>query len=104
MRDLLVAAVCRHSEPGEVEKNLERMESFVGEESDKKAHAVLFPELSISGYVLKNPEKGKYREGDGLDVFHDDGLSFGVELCYESHFPEISTVLCLKGAEILFMP
>ena len=46
-----------HSEPGEVEKNLERMESFVREASDKKAHAILFPELSISGYVLKNPEK-----------------------------------------------
>src|SRR4030042_813941 len=57
MRDLLVAAISMHSEPGEVEKNLERMESFVREASDKKAHAVLFPELSISGYVLKNPEK-----------------------------------------------
>ena len=168
MRDLLVAAVCMHSEPGEVEKNLERMESFVREASDKEAHAVLFPELSISGYVLKNPEKiydlarsgrivekivrmahdakliimagmveilqegrpyitqvvagpggllglyrkthlsppekEKYREGDGLDVFHDEDLKFGLQLCYESHFPEISTVLCLKGAEILFMP
>ena len=168
MRDLVVAAVCMHSEPGEVEKNLERMESFVGEASDKKAHAVLFPELSISGYVLKNPEKiydlarsgrivekivrmahdanliimagmveilqqgrpyitqvvagpggllglyrkthlspqekERYREGDSLEVFRAGDLTFGLELCYESHFPEISTVLCLKGAEILFMP
>ncbi len=32
------------------------------------------------------------------------GGLLGLELCYESHFPEISTVLCLKGAEILFMP
>jgi predicted amidohydrolase len=168
MRDLVVAAVCMHSEPGEVEKNLERMESFVREASGKEAHAVLFPELSISGYVLKNPEKiydlsrsrgiverivrtahdakviimagmveilqegrpcitqvvagpggllglyrkthlsppekEKYAEGHGLDVFHEGDLNFGLELCYESHFPEISTVLSLKGAEILFMP
>jgi len=168
MRDFVVAAVCMHSEPGEVEKNLDRMESFVRDASDKEAHAVLFPELSISGYVLKNPEKiydlsgsrsivervvrmahdakvlimagmveilqegrpyitqvvggprgllglhrkthlsppekENYREGDGLDVFHEGDLTFGLELCYESHFPEISTALSLKGAEILFIP
>jgi len=168
MRDFLVAAVCMHSEPGEVEKNLERMESFVHEASERSAGAVLFPELSISGYTLKEPEKiydvarsrmilqkivrlahdakliimagmveiaqegrqhithavagpdgllglyrkthlsppekEKYSEGDSLEVFHEGGLHFGLELCYESHFPEISTVLCLKGAEILFMP
>jgi len=57
MHDLLVAAVCMHSEPGEVEKNLERMESFVCEAAEKAAHAVLFPELSISGYTLKEPQK-----------------------------------------------
>jgi N-carbamoylputrescine amidase len=168
MRDLLVAAVCMHSEPGEVEKNLEGMEFFVHEASEKAADAILFPELSLSGYTLKNPEKiydlprsgrivekivrmandakviimagmveilhegrpyitqvvagpggllglyrkthlsppekEKYREGDGLNVFHEGDVTFGLELCYESHFPEISTVLCLKGAEILFMP
>ena len=27
---------------------------------------------------------------------------FGIELCYDSHFPELSTLLCLKGADILF--
>ena len=168
MRDLLVAAVCMHSEPGEVDKNLERMESFVHEASERSAGAVLFPELSVSGYTLKDPEKiydlarsqrivekivrmahdarliimagmveilqegrpyishvvaspsgllgvyrkthlsppekEKYREGDSLDVFHEKDLTFGLELCYESHFPEISTVLSLKGAEVLFMP
>jgi len=168
MKDLLVAVVCMHSEPGEVEKNLERMESFVREASERSAGAVLFPELSISGYTLKEPEKiydlarsgwivekivrmardvnltimagmveifhegrpciahvvagpsgllgvyrkthlsppekEKYRERDSLDVYHEDGVTFGLELCYESHFPEISTVLSLKGAEIIFMP
>ena len=57
MRDLVVAAVCMHSEPGEVDKNLGRMESFVHEASERCAGAILFPELSISGYTLKEPEK-----------------------------------------------
>lgn len=168
MRDLLVAAVCMHSEPGEIDKNLDRMKSFVRQASAKSADAVLFPELSVSGYTLNNPdkiydlpqsekivekvvrmagdaeailmagmveplrggkpyitqivagpggllglhrkthlsppEKEKYTEGNALTVFQDRAATFGLELCYESHFPEISTVLCLKGAEILFMP
>jgi len=168
MQDLVVAAVSMHSEPGEVDKNLERMEFFVHEAAERSAGAVLFPELSISGYTLKEPEKiydlnrsrrilekivrmahdakliimagmveippegrpyishavagpegllglyrkthlsppekEKYSEGDSLDVFHEKGVTFGLELCYESHFPEITTVLSLKGAEIIFMP
>jgi len=168
MRDVLVAAVCMHSEPGEVEKNLERIQSFVHEASKRSASVVLFPELSVSGYTLQEPasiydlarsrailekivcmaqdakltvlagmveisqegcpsitqvvagpegllglyrkthlsppEKEKYVEGDSLNVFRAGDLRFGLELCYESHFPEISTVLSLKGAEILFMP
>jgi N-carbamoylputrescine amidase len=168
MRDLLVAAICMHSEPGEVEKNLDRMDSFVQEASGRSAHVVLFPELCISGYTLKEPEKiydvaqsrrilekivrmahktkliimagmveilqdrppyishvvacpdglpglyrkthlsppekDKYGEGDSLNIFRERDLAFGLELCYESHFPEISTVLSVKGAEVLFIP
>jgi len=168
MRDLLVAAVCTHSDPGEVEKNLERVEFFVHEAARKSADAVLLPELCISGYTLKEPEKlydparsqeiideivrmahdakliviagmveilkegrphitqvvagpegliglyrkthlsppekEKYRAAHSLPVFQGGDLIFGMELCYESHFPEISTVLSLKGAEVIFMP
>jgi N-carbamoylputrescine amidase len=157
-----------HSEPGEVEKNLERLESFVHEASESSAGMVLFPELSISGYTLTEPEKiydfsrsqrilekiarmahdakllimagmveilqegrpyisqivagpkgllgvyrkthlsppekEKYREGDSLEIFHEKDLAFGLELCYESHFPEISTALSLMGADVIFMP
>lgn len=168
MHDLLVAAVCMHSEPGEGDKNFERVENFVREASQNSAGAVLFPELAVSGYTLKDPgklydveqsrkiqdkivrlahdaklivmagmvemlregrpyithvvagpkgllglyrkthlsppEKEKYREGDNLEIFREGDLTFGLQLCYESHFPEISTVFSLRGAEILFMP
>ena len=168
MHDLLVASVCMHSETGEVDQNLERMESFVREAAKKSAGLVLFPELSVSGYTLKEPgklyeleqsrkiqdkilrmaddaklivmagivemlqegrpyithviagpkgvlglyrkthlsptEKEQYREGDSLEVFREKDLTFGLQLCYESHFPEISTALSLKGADVIFMP
>jgi len=53
---------------------------------------------------LSPQEKEKYREGDSLNVFHESGLTFGLELCYESHFPEISTVLSLKGQRFFSCP
>jgi len=35
-------------------------------------------------------------------VFDVKGCTFGIELCYDTHFPELSTLLTLKGAEIIF--
>jgi N-carbamoylputrescine amidase len=168
MNDLRIAAVCMNSQPGETEKNLRRIESFVLEASEKGVDIICFPELSITGYVLKNPtriissslneeitervegmardkglvimagmiemadgdkpfishmvagpdglmgtyrkthlspqEKESYQPGQTLDTFAHKDIIFGVQLCYESHFPEISTVMALKGAKIIFMP
>lgn len=168
MRDLKVAAVCMHSETGEIDKNLDRTESFVSHASEMGADFVCFPELSITGYILKNPEKvyahsvsreiverlekiarskgriviggmvevseeGKpyisqvvagpdgllgiyrkthlspqekesYESGQHIAIFFYEGVIFGIQLCYEAHFPEISTVMALRGANIIFMP
>jgi N-carbamoylputrescine amidase len=168
MDDLHIAVVCMNSLLGEIEKNLERMETFVQEAETKGADLICFPELSITGYRLENPaqiydglrpekvlerveemarsyglvllagmvepsdgskpyisqvvagqdgllgvyrkthlspnEKATYRAGQKIEVFSLKGTHFGVQLCYESHFPEISTVMALKGAEVLFIP
>ena len=53
---------------------------------------------------LSPNERETYRAGKQLDIFSLKGTRFGVQLCYESHFPEISTVMALKGAEILIIP
>ena len=55
MDDLKIAAVCMHSVTGEIERNLERMQSFVSEASKAGADIVCFPELCVTGYVLKRP-------------------------------------------------
>jgi N-carbamoylputrescine amidase len=47
-------------------------------------------------------EQKLYSPGDALPVFHFRGATFGIELCYDTHFPELSTLLTLRGAEILF--
>lgn len=168
MDDLKIAAICMHSVTGEIEKNLDRMQSFVSEASKEGADIVCFPELCVTGYVLKRPldvygdqdpnkamerlvlmareadliliaglieigvddkpyisqvitgpkgligiyrkthlspaEKNVYGEGQEIKVFSHGNTTFGVQLCYEAHFPEISTGMALMGTDIVFIP
>jgi predicted amidohydrolase len=168
VESLRIAMVTMHSKPGAADWNLDRMEAFAERAVQEGAEIVCFPELSVTGYVLENPErlcpeggferaadrvsrmteglgitilagiieaarpgkpyisqivagpegrvgvyrkthlspseKAGYRSGDRLRTFCVEKRVFGIELCYESHFPEISTVLALSGAQVLFLP
>jgi len=53
---------------------------------------------------LSPPEKEVFLPGEELKTYSHKGIAFGIQLCYEAHFPEISAVLALQGAEILFLP
>jgi N-carbamoylputrescine amidase len=168
MKDIKVAAVCMNSLPREIDRNLDRIESFVLEASEKEVDVICFPELSVTGYLLSDslnvypksrvreiiervsgmaeakgliiiagmvemadegkphisqivagpdgllgiyrkthlspPEKERYQAGQSIGIFNYGDVIFGVQLCYESHFPEMSTVMALNGAEIIFLP
>ena len=39
-----------------------------------------------------------------LIVFHTDKLTFGVIICYDRHFPEMSRFLARRGAQVIFCP
>jgi N-carbamoylputrescine amidase len=168
MEDVTVAAVCMHSEPSRVEKNLGRMARFATEAASGGADMICFPELSLTGYVLDPeeaargslslaqaeslltvvardsgcliiaglaeksggggplitqvavspegaigvhrkshlgpPERSTYQAGDAINVISFRDAVFGIQLCYETHFPEISTTMALAGAEMLFFP
>ncbi len=168
MRDVTIACVCMHSEVGRIKENLSHTEELVQRARERGAELICFPELSISGYLLKDPssmydwrycqeligavtdiarankvllmaglveigrvegpfishvvagpkglvgiyrkshlspmERASYNAGMEIGVFEYDGITFGVQLCWEAHFPEISRIMALKGAEIVFMP
>ena len=53
---------------------------------------------------LSPPEQEKYQPGRTLDILPCGKAALGVQLCYEAHFPEISTVMTLKGAEVICIP
>ena len=42
--------------------------------------------------------------GNSLPVFETDFGKIGIQICWDSSFPEISRILALNGAEILFCP
>jgi len=43
-----------------------------------------------------------YKPGEIIKTFAYDNINFGIQLCYETHFPELSTIMSLHGAEIIF--
>lgn len=52
---------------------------------------------------LGKREQEFFRAGDTLPVFHGK-IPFGVALCYDTHFPEVSTTLTLEGARLIVAP
>lgn len=65
------------------------------------------PEGIVGSYRkthVPTSEIGTWHPGGDLPVFAHPKASYGVEICYDSHFPEVSTILAEKGAEILFLP
>jgi N-carbamoylputrescine amidase len=70
-------------------------------------HILTGPQGLIGNYRkthLSPAEREKYQPGDKIGVFNYREDVFGVALCYETHFPEISTVMALNGAQIVFFP
>ena len=54
---------------------------------------------------LGQKEARIFTPGDCLPVFPlSCGLTCGFQLCVETHFPEITQTLALKGAEVVFAP
>jgi N-carbamoylputrescine amidase len=51
-------------------------------------------------------EKFYFRPGNlGFPVFSTPfGVTIGILICYDRHFPEAARILALKGADILFVP
>ena len=71
------------------------------------SHFAAGPEGLIGVYRkihLGPPEEGIFQAGTECPVFSFDKARFGIQLCFDGHFPELSTLLALKGAEVIFIP
>jgi N-carbamoylputrescine amidase len=50
------------------------------------------------------PEIQVYTAGDAIPLFDINGFKLGIQLCYDAHFPELSTRMATDGADAIFMP
>lgn len=50
------------------------------------------------------PEQDVFTPGENVPVFEFAGVKFGIQLCYDAHFPDLSTLMAQKGADVIFMP
>jgi len=70
-------------------------------------HMIAMPDGKMGIYRKSHippPEKEIYSPGNTIPTFTFKESAFGIQLCYDTHFPELSTKMAIRGAEILFMP
>ncbi|WP_027356334.1 nitrilase family protein [Desulfofundulus thermocisternus] len=68
---------------------------------------IAYPDGRLDKYRkthLGKSEKPYFTPGNQLPVFETDKARFAVEICWDLHFPEVTTVLSLQGAEVIFAP
>lgn len=54
---------------------------------------------------LGPPEKKIFSPADAIGpLFEQKGFKFGIQLCYDAHFPELSTHMTARGADAIFIP
>lgn len=71
------------------------------------SHMVFTPDGSVGRYrkIHTAPfEKKQFTAGNKITLFKAHGLKFGIQLCYDAHFPELSLAMALKNTDIIFIP
>jgi N-carbamoylputrescine amidase len=71
------------------------------------SHLVIPPNGKLGVYRklhMAPPEKDLYSAGENIPVFKAAGITFGIQLCYDAHFPELSARMTQLGAEVIFFP
>jgi len=71
------------------------------------SHIVMQPDRKYGVYRklhIAPPERKVFTKGNSIPVFETNGVKFGIQLCYDAHFPELSTCMAEKGVDIIFFP
>jgi predicted amidohydrolase len=71
------------------------------------SHMVITPQGRTGIYRklhLAPPESDYFSPGESLPVFQWSGIRFGIQLCYDAHFPDLSTRMAEAGADMIFIP
>ncbi len=107
------------SVPGPITRDLSNLAKFEGiailagiVEKDEKgrifsSHLVIKPDGFVGAYRklhIAPPEQKIFTPGNTIPLFETSGVKFGIQLCYDAHFPELSTQMAINGADLIFIP
>ncbi len=71
------------------------------------SHLAVGP-TGVSGVYRKlhiaPPEETVFAAGERAELFEAAGARFGIQLCYDAHFPALSTRMAVDGVDVIFMP
>ena len=81
-------------------------------EPDKKIYASQFAIMPDSSFFiykkihLAPPEKKSMSSGNKIETGQVKlwNLNFGIQLCYDAHFPQLATAMAVKGADLIMIP
>ncbi len=62
---------------------------------------IIGKQYKIHPYAKENEH---IKPGNKLDVFEYKGIRFGISICHDVVFPEVSRILAKKGADMIFYP
>ena len=71
------------------------------------SHAAIGPGGVLGVYRklhVAPPELSVFEAGDKIPLFATDRVTFGIQLCYDAHFPELTTRMAVDGADLIFFP
>ncbi len=71
------------------------------------SHVATLPDGSVFVYRKIHtapPEKAVFIRGNKVEICDAPDFKFGIQLCYDAHFPELSKSMAVKGADIIFIP
>ncbi|MFH0730740.1 MAG: nitrilase-related carbon-nitrogen hydrolase [Pseudomonadota bacterium] len=71
------------------------------------SHLVATPDGAVQVYRkthIAPPEKQVFSSGQIASLFEISDVRFGIQLCYDAHFPGLSTRMAVKGADVIFLP
>jgi N-carbamoylputrescine amidase len=113
------AGACAEAIPGRISARLTAMAArhdavvlagMAEKSGDGRIHAshIAVSAAGVIGVYRKlhaaPPEKKLFTPGYQVPLFAAAGVCFGIQLCYDAHFPELSTAMALQGADVIFMP
>ncbi|MCK5100715.1 MAG: amidohydrolase, partial [Desulfobacteraceae bacterium] len=81
-------------------------------ELDNKIYASQFAIMPDSSFFIYKkihtapPEKKSMSSGNEIKTgqIKSENLNFGIQLCYDAHFPQLATAMAVKGADLIMIP